>query len=308
MAKSNVTQWDTTAANNTDVGGINVDEGCAAANVNNALREVMAQVATALSDLTIWGSGSAPGVVRSSLLEVSSVNTKAGNYTATTNDRSKCLRFTTTATLSVTASSTMGNDWYTYVKADGGHVTVDPNGSETVDGAATIVIYDGSSAIIFSDGSNLFSIGRPTSATASEVDLTNSGANDLTEVDFTSIPANVSKVTVFFNDASFSGSDDLLVQLSTSSTFVTTGYESTSRVNSSNTSSTSGFAVIMSAQRSGIVELTRYPGTNRWMASHNAEAAVGSGHITLAGALDGVRLTRTGSNTFDGGTALISYS
>ena len=143
---------------------------------------------------------------------------------------------------------------------------------------------------------------------ASEVDLTNSGANDLTEVDFTSIPANVSKVTVFFNDASFSGSDDLLVQLSTSSTFVTTGYESTSRVNSSNTSSTAGFAVIMSAQRSGIVELTRYPGTNRWMASHNAEAAVGSGHITLAGALDGVRLTRTGSNTFDGGTALISYS
>jgi len=47
MPKNNVNEWDTTTANNTDVGGINIDEGCAAANINNALREMMAQVATA---------------------------------------------------------------------------------------------------------------------------------------------------------------------------------------------------------------------------------------------------------------------
>lgn len=46
MAKNSVSDWDTTAGNNTDIGGININEGCLAANINNALRELMAQVAT----------------------------------------------------------------------------------------------------------------------------------------------------------------------------------------------------------------------------------------------------------------------
>ena len=45
MAKNSVSDWDTTANNNTDVGGINIAENCPAANVNNAMREIMAQVA-----------------------------------------------------------------------------------------------------------------------------------------------------------------------------------------------------------------------------------------------------------------------
>jgi len=47
MAKNSVADWDTTAANNTDVGGISIAEGCAMANLNNAIREVMAQIKTA---------------------------------------------------------------------------------------------------------------------------------------------------------------------------------------------------------------------------------------------------------------------
>lgn len=46
MAKSNVGQWDVTAANNTDVGGINIAEGCPPSNVNDAMREMMAQLKT----------------------------------------------------------------------------------------------------------------------------------------------------------------------------------------------------------------------------------------------------------------------
>lgn len=45
MAKNSVGDWSTTAADNTDVGGINIAEGCAAANVNDAMREIMAQLA-----------------------------------------------------------------------------------------------------------------------------------------------------------------------------------------------------------------------------------------------------------------------
>jgi microcystin-dependent protein len=45
MSKNAVSQWDTTAGNNTDVGGISIAEGMAPGNVNNAMREMMAQLA-----------------------------------------------------------------------------------------------------------------------------------------------------------------------------------------------------------------------------------------------------------------------
>jgi hypothetical protein len=46
LSKTDVTQWDTTAGNNTDIAGINIAENCAAAGINDALRTVMSQIAT----------------------------------------------------------------------------------------------------------------------------------------------------------------------------------------------------------------------------------------------------------------------
>lgn len=45
MPKSSIGDYDLVAANNGDVGGIDIAEGCAAAGINNALRELMAQIA-----------------------------------------------------------------------------------------------------------------------------------------------------------------------------------------------------------------------------------------------------------------------
>jgi hypothetical protein len=44
MAKNKVSEWSSTAANNTDIGGIDIAEGCAPSGINNAIRELMAQV------------------------------------------------------------------------------------------------------------------------------------------------------------------------------------------------------------------------------------------------------------------------
>ena len=44
MAKNKVSEWSSTAASNTDVGGIDIAEGCAPSGINNAIRELMAQV------------------------------------------------------------------------------------------------------------------------------------------------------------------------------------------------------------------------------------------------------------------------
>lgn len=58
MAKSSVSQWDSTADNNLDVGGISLAENVMAPPaVNNALREMMAQVKDFYDDLLHEGAG-----------------------------------------------------------------------------------------------------------------------------------------------------------------------------------------------------------------------------------------------------------
>ena len=44
MAKTKVSQWDSVAANNTDINSININEGCPPSTINNAIRETMAQI------------------------------------------------------------------------------------------------------------------------------------------------------------------------------------------------------------------------------------------------------------------------
>ena len=43
MSKTKISEWSATASSNTDVGGVNIAEGCPPATINNAIREVMAQ-------------------------------------------------------------------------------------------------------------------------------------------------------------------------------------------------------------------------------------------------------------------------
>ncbi len=42
MSKTKISQYDPSAGNNTDVNGVNINEGCAPSGINNAIREVMA--------------------------------------------------------------------------------------------------------------------------------------------------------------------------------------------------------------------------------------------------------------------------
>jgi hypothetical protein len=44
MAKNKISEFSSTPANNTDIGGINIAEGCAPSGINNAIRELMAQL------------------------------------------------------------------------------------------------------------------------------------------------------------------------------------------------------------------------------------------------------------------------
>jgi hypothetical protein len=44
MAKNKISEYSATPADNTDIGNINIAEGCSPANVNNAIRSLMAQI------------------------------------------------------------------------------------------------------------------------------------------------------------------------------------------------------------------------------------------------------------------------
>jgi hypothetical protein len=44
MSRDKISEWSATAASNTDVGGVNINEGCPPSTINNAIRELMAQV------------------------------------------------------------------------------------------------------------------------------------------------------------------------------------------------------------------------------------------------------------------------
>lgn len=142
-----------------------------------------------------------------------------------------------------------------------------------------------------------------------------------TEFDFTGIPSGVRRITIHFLGVSVSGTDDILVQIGDSGGFETSGYISTTGVMSSGgstatTSSTAGFVMYSNAATdvcSGTMTLNLMDAaTFQWVSSHSHKvattaAAAGGGEKALSAELTQVRITRTGTDTFDAGAVNISY-
>jgi hypothetical protein len=82
MAKNKISEYSATSADNTDISNINIAEGCSPANLNNAIRTVMAQ----LKDQQAGTSGD-PFTVGGNLT-VTGTSTLTGNVTAPTQSSS----------------------------------------------------------------------------------------------------------------------------------------------------------------------------------------------------------------------------
>lgn len=87
--------------------------------------------------------------------------TKSANYTAALSDGGSTINFTAAATLALTAASTLGPSWEITVIAGGGDIIVDPNGAETINGLATLLIPRGSTASVICDGTGFFTFVNP---------------------------------------------------------------------------------------------------------------------------------------------------
>lgn len=143
-----------------------------------------------------------------------------------------------------------------------------------------------------------------------------------TSVDFTSIPAWVSRITIMFSDLSTNGTSLLRIRVGTGGTPDTTSYICTSTMltaGAATSTSTAGWDFYTSVpaageSRSGHAVLTLM-GSNTWVIS----ALIGSqggtsstitmgGNHAIAGALDIVRITTVnGTDTFDAGDINILY-
>jgi hypothetical protein len=141
-----------------------------------------------------------------------------------------------------------------------------------------------------------------------------------TAKDFTGIPAGTRQITVNFNEVSLNGSDNILVQIGDSGGLETSGYLATAgsivSTATGSVSSTAGFVIrtVADAQvTSGSMILTLLdPATNTWVASGTAKSntttvQVLGGSKALSAELDRLRITRSGSNSFDAGSVNILY-
>lgn len=136
-------------------------------------------------------------------------------------------------------------------------------------------------------------------------------ANSGTAKTFAGIPDSHSCIDVTFDGLSLSGSDNFLIRIGDSGGLETSGYTSSSEYGGIAVSSTAGFIVRSAGAgdlHSGVMSLRRVDG-NKWACSgvvrlgaSGSSGGAFAGRKELTGALTQISVTRTGTNTFDGGT------
>lgn len=90
-------------------------------------------------------------------------SSKSGAYTVVAADKGKVIRATGTWTLSLTAAATLADGFAFAVLNEGaGTITIDPNASELIDGAATKALAANQLAIVYCNGAAFTTVGAVT--------------------------------------------------------------------------------------------------------------------------------------------------
>lgn len=141
-----VSDYSATPADNTLIEGISVSDATRVNAVDDVMRQIMADIASAR------GNGE--------LLKRPTTPELSADYSPTLDDVGGVLRFTADASLFLPAAAVAQAGWYIMVKADGGDVTIEPNGVETVDGLTSAILRDGQTIAIYSTGTEFLTTGN----------------------------------------------------------------------------------------------------------------------------------------------------
>lgn len=108
------------------------------------------------------GDTGAPGTNGAAGVMIQGLTSKSANYTVVAGDANKVITATSTGwTLAQTAAATLGANFSFMFRNEGtGPITINPNGTETVDGLTTILAWPGESFLMICDGANWQTQGR----------------------------------------------------------------------------------------------------------------------------------------------------
>jgi hypothetical protein len=125
-------------------------------------------------------------IVRAPLAE-SFLVSRSSNTILAVGDYGKTIVGTGTWTQTLTAAATLADGWWVEFRNDGtGIITIDPNGSETIDGLTTINLYPGEGCVIGCSGSAFKTMGRGTGLVRIQTQIASSSAQIDFDIGFTS--------------------------------------------------------------------------------------------------------------------------
>lgn len=114
-------------------------------------------------------NGNTAWIIRGTLAETR-ISAKSSGYTVVAGDFGKLFACSSTFTLALTAAATLGDGFFCSVRNTGsGTITIDPNGSEQIDGATTVALAAGQSCDLWCDGSAFYTVGRGSSSSSAIV-------------------------------------------------------------------------------------------------------------------------------------------
>lgn len=303
MAKDKLTDYDATAASNTDVGGINIQGSAAISNGDNAIREVMSHLAETNAGTypvaDTWTFGDPADLTKRARID-------AGGVTAGQT------RVLTAPDFNGTIATLAGTETLTNKTLTTPTLTLKQGTGPTPTAEGDIQWDTDDNVLVIGDGSASKTIAPVTTATAQA-----STSGDT--ITFSSIPAWVKQITVTFVGVSVSGTANPAIRIGDSGGLELTGYSSSSSLlatsSVSSSSSTTGFHINGAAASntlSGSVTLTLADAaTFTWVAagvlgtSTNTLTVCGS--KALSAALDRVAVQTGGADTFDAGSINITY-
>jgi len=282
---------------------------------------------------------------------VTETTAKTTAYTVVLTDRNKTILADATSvafTVTLPTAASAGDGFVITVKktdSSANAVTIDANGSETIDGALTQSLagqYD--NITLISNGTAWFMLGKTygvfTSSAAGLTPASGGGTNKFlradgtfqevltkpalitpsgSSIDITGIPSGVNTIILGIDNLSTNGTSGIILQLGDSGGIETSGYASATGTGTTYAALFTGIqltptTIAATNSRTGHVFLTKFPGVDAWTISgnlaewSNTTTSNFAGGKLLSGVLDRLRITTLGgANTFDSGSLYIIY-
>lgn len=231
-------------------------------------------------------------------------NAKTGAYTVDATDLGKMIECSSASgagwILSLTAAATLGAGFFFYVKKTdlAGAVSIDPNGSETIDGKAAINLYGGEASYkIFTDGVSWYTLGRQKgwidttgviSVTAGTSSLTITPDAEATDIEFrysNYVPNSPGSLTFVLNTSGGASTYGGEVTQGSSTTTTSTAL-TTMTLGNSTITVTGGIVTVRNIQATGGFGIAL--SGQLWQAS--LQRIIG-GHFSTAGAMSNLVIT-----------------